>query len=369
MGIKFSHSQASRYMMCGHSYKLHYVDRIRPVVTHAALLFGTALDNALTALLSKKPAPEVFDESFTYGFINNKREYLPTHPGLVYANADLDLDILTQDDSVLLKVLAEKHNLPDGFLLEVFEALAERKQEKGLGSLTETERSIYNLWHWICLRRKGHLMMAAFQKKVMPKVNQVLAVQEKVTLENEDADELVGYVDWVAELEGHGTVILDNKTSSIEYEEDAVLSSPQLSLYTHILEDKYNTRKAGYIVFRKGIIKNRKKICSVCGHDGSGGRHKTCDATVNGKRCNGAWNETVNPDVHVQIIINEIPKQTENIVLDNLNGITEAIKAKVFTRNLNSCSNWYGGKCPYFGKCYKEDMTGLLDMKEEKKDE
>lgn len=365
MSTKLSHSQISKYMQCGHSYKLHYIDKIRPKVTHAALIFGSAIDAALGALLTEKGNPEhVFETAFTNNKVNDEAVYIPTHPELVYANSDFDSDLLIEEDYKFLKTLSEESTIPRyNNYLDVYKIVAGKKQQDGLDSLDTKERVFLNVMNWLSLRRKGLLMLVAYRKKVMPKINKVIAIQEYISLSNADGDSVIGYVDLIADIKDVGVVILDNKTSAMEYEKDSVISSPQLSLYLHMLEEKYSTRKAGYIVLRKQVIKNRKKVCKTCGHDGSGGRHKTCDAIVDGSRCNGEWTETIDPDIAVQFIIDEIPEQTEMLVMENIDGINHAIKQKHFTRNLNSCHNHFGGKCPYFNLCYKNDMTNLKEIK------
>jgi hypothetical protein len=364
---RLSHSALGRYMQCGHSYKLHYIDKIRPTVTHAALLFGSAMDSALNVLLTKpkESAEEAFEKAFISTMVNDKESYLPTDETLVYANADFDSDLLTQEDYNFVAESSKEFVTQHPNQLEVYKELEAKKKDTGLGSFTSMEKVFFNLMNWVSLRRKGFLMLKAYREKVLPKLERVISVQEHISLDNGSGDTIMGYVDLIAEVKGHGVVILDNKTSSMEYDEDAVLTSPQLGLYTHMLEDKYNTRKAGYIVMRKSVIKNRKKVCSVCGHNGTGGRHKTCDNIIAGKRCNSEWNETIDPDINIQILINEIPHQTEKLVMENADGINEAIKAGHFNRNLNSCTNWYGGKCPHFNLCYHNKMDGLANMKKE----
>lgn len=365
MKNKLSYSQVNRYGMCPKSYEYHYVQKIRQTTTTGALLFGSALDNALNVLLTEpdKSPEETFERSFQYSKINEVNTYIPTSENVVYANSDFDSDLLLEEDFKFIKEqLTQGRIQGSGDILQHFQTLKDKKASVGFDGLSKEEKRYYNLMNWLCLRRKGFLMLVAYRKKVMPKLTKVHEVQKHVQLENDSGDSVVGYVDLIADVEGHGTVILDNKTSGMKYEEDSVITSPQLSLYLHILEDQYKTRKAGYIVLIKQVIKNKKKVCSKCGHDGSGARHKTCDNMVDGKRCHGDWNETIDPEIFVQFIVDEIPEQTENIVLENMDNVNDAIKHGVFTRNLNSCQNWYGGKCAFFDLCYKNKMSGLCKV-------
>jgi hypothetical protein len=116
--------------------------------------------------------------------------------------------------------------------------------------------------------------------------------------------------------------------------------------------------QAGYLVFRKGIIKNKVKKCGKCGYDGSGARHKTCNNLNSIVRCNGDWVETFSPEVEIQIIRDKIPEQTENIVLENVDAVNKAISAGVFVRNFDSCVKPWG-KCAYYNLCYKNDDSDL----------
>jgi hypothetical protein len=314
-----------------------------------------------------KDAVSIFIKAFTYAKINEVDTYVPTSQNVVYANTDFDLDLLSEDDHTYVKELFAKGTIkgPEDYL-EYYNSLREKKQSSGFDNFTVNEKKFYNVMNWLSLKQKGLLMLIAYEKKVLPKIEKVHAVQKYVSLENADGDKVIGYVDLIADVKGIGTVILDNKTSAREYEEDSVLTSGQLSLYVHMLEEEYKTRYAGYIVMRKTIIKNRKKICKTCGYDGSGSRHKTCNNEVEGKRCGGDWAETISPDVFIQFITDEVPIETENIVLENFDNINEVIKAGNFTRNLNSCENYYGGKCPYFNLCYKGSMHGLVDINKQR---
>lgn len=369
MPNKLSHSAISKFQTCGKAFEYHYIQKLRPNVQSGALVFGSAIDAALNELLmpTGKDPKEIFIREFTYSYINEEKTYVPTYQDLVYQTGDFDADLLTQDDYNFIEENAKQEIIERSTdYLEVYNSLKKRKSESGFDSLSIKEKKLFNLMNWLVLQHKGILMLDAYKRKVLPKLNKVYKVQYKISMSNEVGDEIVGYVDLIADVKDVGICILDNKTSSMEYDKDSVLTSSQLSLYMHILEEEYKTRKAGYIVMRKSIIKNRKKICSKCGHDGSGKAHKTCDATINGKRCHGEWNETIDPDVHIQFIIDEIPKQTESIVLENIEATNEAIKTGNFTRNFNSCHNHFGSRCPYFQKCYYGKEDGLVRSKDKK---
>lgn len=361
---RLSYSSLRLFSECGQKYKYSYIDRLREKTKSGALFFGTAFDKAIEASLRNPSEDErlVFDKHWTNADINGRPISVAEDLFVVYAASDFDADLLTSEDLRFLSAKAEElvpalyaENEKDA--IETFKSCAVHKKQRAFKRWPEAENRFLNLANWLSLRRKGHLMLAAHREKILPRFKKVIATQKKIELDNGEGDTLIGYPDLIAEWEDGRTVVFDYKTSSIEYDETSVLTSTQLTIYSHALA----IQTCGYLVFRKGIIKNRIKLCSVCGNDGSGARHKTCAKEVEGKRCNGAWNETIRPEVDVQIIIDDIPPRTEQIVLDNIAATNKSISEGIFIRNFNSCKNAFG-PCPYIGLCYKNSKEGLEEV-------
>ena len=65
-----------------------------------------------------------------------------------------------------------------------------------------------------------------------------------------------------------------------------------------------------------------------------------------------------------KILIDDVPQRTQDIVIENMEQVAQAVKNNVFTRSFSSCVKPYG-KCEFWGMCYKESMDGLV--KEEEK--
>lgn len=344
--------------MCPESYRLHYIEKIRPTGASSALVFGAALDEALNCLLlNKGNAEETFERIFKTQTINGTEVYIPTYQEMDYSATDFDNDLLIEADVTVLKEQIESSGL-SGYT----DYLSAYKEIKKKESLTKEEKVYYNLANWISLYRKGLLMLHAYRVKVLPRLDEVISVQENIKLENEEGDVLTGLVDLIARVDGE-IVLLDNKTASRRYEPDSVETSDQLSLYKHALQDKYGIKKAGYIVLIKNVNKNKVKICSKCGHDGSGSSHKTCSATVNEQRCHGEFNVTIDPEINVQIIIDEISSKKESEVLENADAVNTKITIGCFEKNEKQCANWFGKKCPYYNYCHaNKDMTGLTKV-------
>ena len=63
--MTLSHSKVTRYDFCPRAYRYHYVEGWRPATRKPALLFGAAVDRALTALFQQAADPRVvFDEAW-----------------------------------------------------------------------------------------------------------------------------------------------------------------------------------------------------------------------------------------------------------------------------------------------------------------
>lgn len=351
MSVKLSHSALSRYQMCPTSYRLHYIDKVRPDSTTGALLFGSALDLALNCLLLNEGDPyERFIQAFTYGEINKAQVHIPTCDKIAYANADYDADLLNENH---YKKASEVITGAETFK---FDEIKEKKDQYGFANLKTEEKQYYNYILWQCLCVKAELMMAAYKKKILPKIKKVLAIQEKIEVDNGSGDILTGFVDLIVDFDGYGVCVLDHKTSAREYKEDSVKSSSQLTQYFHLTKEKYNAKFAGFIVMKKTMAK--KKKCSICKCSGEGSRARTCDSVVNDKRCGGDWLKT--PKAEIQIIIDEVSERQEEIVMENIDTLTSCIKSGLFPRALDKCNDWYGQKCPFIALCTQNSMKGLV---------
>jgi len=339
-----SYTQFNKFQECPTAWKYHYKEGYRPIGQSANLLFGSAIDKAIEALL-KDPSCDpyiIFDRVWNEQEINKKLTKLSTCTSIQYSNSDYDEDLLLDKDKLQLQGI------------NVTEL---QKKDK----LTKEEKEGLSLAYWISLYRKGEIMINTFQGEVLSKINKIHAVQKQIKLDNGEGDTIVGYIDLICDYADQGNVIFDVKTASKKYDENSVFTSQQLALYTHAVCDEYKTRKAGYIVLIKQLNKNRFKVCSKCGYNGTGSRYKTCPEEVDGKRCNSEWIEQINPECLKQVLIDTIPEQTENIVIENMDYINKAIKAGVFYRNLQNCIKPYG-KCPFFGICYKGDYSEVVKV-------
>ena len=357
--VRLSHSSATMFADCSMKWKYWYKDKLRPKTQSAALLFGTAVDRGVGAILQpdeKQTAESIFGYFWRFQEVNGKKTYLPTCKDIVYSNTDYDAELLHQEDIDKLK---EEYKIEDP-IMEIYQ-LYQYKDKVGFDHLPDEQKVLLNHANWLSLYRKGLLMLDAVKTEIMPNVEEVLGVQEFVKLENQDGDSVIGYVDFVCRWKGYNKpVVFDFKTSSIEYNKDSVVISPQLSLYVNALHEKYDTRYAGYLVLNKNVRKNKTKVCKVCSFKNEGTNHKTCNNMVDGQRCNSEWDIKIDPKIWVQIIVDEINEVVENNVIDNMDWINKSIKSGLFHRNMSSCIKYNGKvKCAFYDKCYKGTDEGL----------
>lgn len=357
MSNRLSHSAINVYKECGRKYKLQYKDKLRSKSKGSPLFFGTAVDKALEYLHKNPTATEEevqakFELEWENQDINGKMTYLPTSLQAKYNIGDFDIDLLTQDDIECLLLAALDylpHLIEDTQDLEaLFTIVASHKKQAKYKTWAEEENIFFNICCHTSLLRKGSMMLSAHRKQILPRFKEVMGSQIAIKLESDQGDALIGYVDIFAKWEDGRNVVFDYKTSSKPYPKDAVKTSPQLSIYAYAM----NETVGGYIVFNKKVVKITDKICSVCGYDGTQGRHTTCPNLVDGVRCNSSWIVHKRLAIDIQVLIDDIPKSTEEKVLADIEKVNQDIKSELFEPNYEACQGPYG-KCDFYEYCHE----------------
>ena len=275
MGLQLSYSAAQRYITSPLSYFLHYYLRLRPIETGSALVFGSSVDAGLNALLTD---------------VRDGRE-----PSVARAKAAFD----TQFGAVnAAEIKFSKSDFDE--------------------SLGDTP--------WKSLEAKGHLIIEAYAEQILPKLEKVILVQHEISLVNELGDALIGVVDLVAQIGGK-VYILDNKTSSVKYSEDAASISQQLGTYFEALKDEYKLDGVGFIVIPKNVRKKKE------------------------------------PRVPIEIKLGNVSDQVMEETFQMYETVLDGIKAGRFECSRNCCKQpWpcvYKAYCDSGGK----DLTGLREEK------
>lgn len=364
MGIKLSHSAMNKFKTCPASYKLHYKDRIRENRLGSALIFGSAIDEALNLLLESKldkPTENAtddieklkgkFDHLFAFQMINKNLEDIRTSHFVDYFKSDFDEYVLLPDDKKSLETFAKNAGYEETDSMKLLAEINEIDVKKG------TELSYYNYASWLSLRRKGHLMIECYKEKIMPLIKRVHSVQKKVILPNGIGDEMIGYIDLEVELEGYGGIITaDNKTSSKKYKLIDINGKGQLSIYDEYTENG----QGGYIVLIKKMKYDKTLTCKKCGKV-TKRAVKSCPEMTNKKRCGGDLTLEKKPYVDFQVIVDKMSEESKDLHFNEANVILNKIKKEEFPQDRDSCFQ-YGRKCAYYSYCRDGSTEGLVKV-------
>lgn len=383
--MKLSHSSKNKYLQCAESYRLHYILKYRAVTLSSALVFGSAIDEALNWMLGSKDNPaalemaiQIFNQKWEQGQDSARNVVdMPLNPNLKYSRYDFDSDLLGKADwRELFKYdgkFFETKNRIDKLLNPDKDSDTGKKPTKADWlDIPEEERGVLNYANWLCMQKKGELLLTAYYNEVLPQIKRVLAVQMNIELDDGAGNILNGVIDAVVETLDGKVIILDNKTTSTEYDEDSVAGSEQLATYYAILnifnEDpehswKHKIDGAGYAVMSKKLEKDVTKVCKSCGHVATGS-HKKCDDEVDGERCNGEWDKTVKFKVKTQFITGNISDDYAAEVLENASTVKSCIEAGLFPKNYSACENMFGNPCPFINKCHKGSDKGLIKLED-----
>ena len=351
--LKISHSSASDYKRCPELYFLSRVDKVIPKLKGASLYFGGAIDTGLVYLLEQLKAGNTQEGLKNYKdiFLNDKEKGWNLsfdYSGIRYSKNDYNASLLESQGTLISaweKELGVMHE----------DAVRDQKQRE-FKKVSDSSQKMYHRLCWLSLKLKGLLMLEAFVRDMLPKIKKVVAIQHKLTGElevNGEKVEVVGYIDLICEFEGYDKpIVFDIKTSAMFYEQDAIKLSEQLILYTSAVGEELKTDLAGYMIMIKNISSD--DVCSSCGYEKEkGSRFKTCNNTVNKKRCDSEWKSI--PKGLTQLMVEAIPQDKQRKFLTSLSNIARVIKEGVRFQNLNSCRDF--GLCPYYDYCINSDKS------------
>lgn len=337
--MRLSHSAKDCYLTCPKKWELYYKQKLRSRYIGSALVFGSAIDEALnTMLLEKKKElteeeqelleltpEETFLKHFKTARILKDQVDIRKSDQIYYFKSDLDLQLLEAKDHK--KVLDFSKEV--GIELETFENIEQFVEEVHLNLKakqkldTETQK-VYNYICWLSLCQKGLLLLDEYRKNIMPEIEEVFDVQKRISLPDGD-DEFVGVIDVICSFHSEPGVkyVCDNKTSSRPYKQDSVSLSAQLAGYSEYEEND----NCAYIVLEKKLRKREPRVRSA-------------------------------------IIKDRMPEEMKNQTFDELTEVFHEINAGNFEKNMDNCFQ-YGRKCDYYSHCRTGCLEGL-DYKDKK---
>lgn len=380
--MRSSYSQNNTYIQCPKHWWWSYKQKLVAPEQGASLAFGSAIDNAVMALLEKNPNYlDIFEKDMQVQFAFGKKTVVFDNPDIVYSHNDFDKDILEAEDIVQMMTWATDLNLGNRIkaglvlygsnatysedlreeILKLFAKIAKTKKNP-YKKLSDAEKTFFNRCSWLSLRRKGYILIDSFKQQFLPKVKNVLATQKRVSIKDQaTGHSMAGFIDMVLEIDGYDKpVIFDLKTAARPYTQEQIDLTPQLTLYAGMAHGEYNTDLVGYVVLCKNINKNRVNVCQKCGHI-KDGRHATCNAIdAQGNRCHGQWDETLKIEPEVQVLVEKKSQQQIASLFGDIGNILVAMENEIVYKDTSKCNSWYGSKCPYFNACHNNDTSGLV---------
>lgn len=285
--IKLSNTAIDLYEVCPRKYFYRYVEKLKGDFTSTPLLFGTSIDTALNYILES---------------IRDKKEWSVDQAKELFLNKMQEWDGQNRLDFFKSEVPAEMLETYDEGDPDTWEAV------------------------WDNVVRRGLACIDVYVREVIPQIKEVISVQNKGVIVNEEGHEFTFVLDFIAKLQDDRVVLFDNKTSSAKYPKNKVKNSQQLSLY---LDQFPEIQYAGYIV----LIKNPEKE--------KGMTH--------------------------QILVDEIPEETRKKSFDKLDKTLYDVSCGKFEKNTKSC-RLYNKPCEYSALCNAGIRDGLVSTYREKND-
>jgi hypothetical protein len=229
--MRISYSAVDKYKTCSMMYKLHYVDKIREVGTTSALLFGSAVDEALNYLILNYKKKDRLEN--TISIFNTEMSKWLNNFTVKFYNNDFDKRILTPYD------------------IEIIDSACKLIQNHYFG--------------WFSLYRKGISLIKSYNKDIIPNIKKVKSVQKKIFKKNQKGDSIIMFLDAEIMWKGDSEYsVVDNKTSSSSYSRSKIEKSPQLALYSFFSKNS----KISYVVLRKDLnSKGTVRPIQVLHHD------------------------------------------------------------------------------------------------------
>lgn len=339
--MKLSNSSIDLFLLCPFKWKQHYIDKIRSTNISSPLFFGSAVDAACSILLLSKKKNlteeekilvtknpfDVFKEKMEIVEINGEKVNISASTRASYFSKDWDNEFIFHED---LKKINELSSNP--FELQ-YDQLQDFKEEcqKTLkaGQELPTDLTIlYNYISWTSLVNKGIYLIQCYIDYILPRIKEVISLQEEVRLTGEEEDYISGFIDLTCIWEDDILYVLDNKTSSAKYPQSKLDESQQLSIYSEYKQNRF----VGYIVMQK---KKMKK-----------------------------------PEDQIQILMGKLSEETVDKTFDRIGDVAYQISEGNFEKNMKNC-NMYFTKCCYYDRCHGDEnsMKGLVKLvdKEEKK--
>lgn len=324
-GLRVSYSSIDTYLTCSEKYRLERIVKIIPEMINTAFVFGKSIDSASDVIFrpfmqDAKPYDRnemlaVFKDTLTTIDYLGEMIHAPTCLKVKYSKADVQSELLEKEDLKVIQEFIDKSDLEITNIQQFIDYYKESKIK------IDDETSIYNFIAWHCLYRKGIMMLDTLKKWADDNILEVVSIQRKIEIRNDNDDLLIGYIDLEARLKRDGILrTIDLKTASkpkTQYPEDKISKSMQLAIYSEVTQ-----KEVGYVVIGKEI---KKKA----------------------------------PRVIIHELMGEITEEQLDDTFEKIDLAMAGIRAEKFEKNLSACFLY--GPCQFRDLCHGGKPKGLID--------
>lgn len=345
--VYISYSKVSTFKSCPQRY---YLEKSYPSDKNAsALPFGSAIEAGVDELLKGKTLEEAvarFEKEWHTASKNRWEDAkkIWDNEEIFYYASDYDKKLITSDD--LRQV--------EDWFSSIKSKKKEKTWDKQMGKfqgqvkndayISSEDRKFAHRVIWTCCLNRGKLMLEAFQRDLLPEIEEVVATQKDIQVVNEEGDKLVGIIDYIFKLKGHEKLILiDLKTAGRPYTLHDLNTSDQLSIYGAV----EGVGSVGYMVLLKSI--KYERTCTNCGGEPPSAQKKLCDKVACKKK--KARYDNVTSKAETQLITRDLREEESEEIFDDFSDVLVAIKNEVNWKNPSSCFN-FGKRCEYYDFCW-----------------
>jgi len=370
--VWLSYSSVSTFKACPEKFYLQ--KDWKAVGNFSYFVFGSAIEAGITEALTSRDREkmlEAFERNWktenagsTAKDEYKKEKQIFDNPTIQYSNTDIDLDLLEEESVRLDQWVAEIFNDVNmtykPTMLSLFKKLKDGEE------LNDKEDKFFKRVGWMSLKVKGKYMLNSFFDKTLGQIKRIVeidgkpATQMRIDIGSDGGDKIIGYVDYVVEMEDGRIVVLDCKTAAAPYDYHALLTSEQLKTYAAALSHKLDEiPDIGYLVLVKKFA--TEKSCTNCGALRENSKLKNCVSCGEGRYENTSYS------AEVQLITREISEEEMDAQLEDYSHIADAIRNKVRFKNPSSCMS-FGRKCEFYDHCFKGKPLEKLTTIEKKKE-
>jgi hypothetical protein len=365
--VWLSYSGASSFKACPEKFYLSKEWQAKGNFSY--FVFGSAVECGVTSAFTyrdREKMLEAFERNWKAENADNPERSKPIFDNwdIEYSTGDVDMDLLESESIRLDQWVTELYNDVSltwkPLLFSIFDLLKNKKP------LSDVEDKFYKRVAWLSMKKKGEFMLNAFfdtklkDIKGLVEIDGKSAAQLQIKITSPEKDVIIGYVDYVVELQDGTIVILDCKTAASAYDDHKLLTSEQLKTYAAALEKHFDKiPEIGYLVLVKKLA--AEKSCASCGHVRENSKLKNCTSCGEGKY------EAVSYTAEVQLMHRAITEEEMDGQLEDYSHIADAVRNKVRYKNPENCFS-FGRRCEFYDHCHKgKDLKKLSTIEPKKK--